>query len=1497
MAGNSQYVLEVVLKARDELSKKVNDVTNKMKTIGTASKSAMDTAKNATTSATQTMKQQETAVNSLSQKYNTAKTTITNAMNNVKTTLANLNPAKNINSENISRPFKNAAETIRSKWQTVMQHIQSSKPKVNVDTSQLTPAQQKMEQLKQKINQINQSRATPRFELSQMQTADGQIRLLIKDLDNLKVKSSIQFKVNSGGGQLNTAIQQMDKIIQRSQKINSTPVKFNISNAGLATLNGQITTATTKVTGFGTAIQRIGAIAPNLGMKLGTGIASFTTRLQGARDKISGITSSMSMLSSSIMGAFGAVGVTSLSQFTIGAAIAREKINAITTSLTGSKAATQQLNSAITAATSGGVVGFNKVATAVQQIGIKHNLTNAQLEKTPPLLNKIGTLAMAMGKDGDTAATLMAKAYDGLNGNFMVLQRNFGITKQQLLDLGWSGAADDVDGYTQALQKALDQKPEMQEYLNSYEGQMARVQMAIQGVGRQIGEMLLPFINALLSGFLWLNEKCPWVTQALVLLGIAIVAIASAGMLLLPIIELLTIQIGQTTIGMWLLNAAMDANPIFILIVAIVALIAILAYLYTTNENVRKVMDQVAQVVMGILTNAWNTLMRIIQPLIPTFQHLWQVLVHLWEVLTGTSASSGEAGGNFDILAGIVQVLGWLFEDMVRRVTLLVEVFVAVLVPVINLVANVFSALVEFITKVIEAFGLLAEGDVIGFLATIGEALATFLLEVLTYLGQFVIELLNNLGTVFLGAGAMVGDWILALINQGIQGAIAFVMGFINWIATLPNRLWQWLMFTITYIIQWHLNIAMRARNAGIAMVTGFINYVSQLPGKLWNWLVQTATKIVNFAGQAYNNMIQAGVRMYNALKEKASQLPQVMWDELMHIGDKIRNAAGELGQAIIDLGKKLLTDFKHALGIASPGHMSHAIEDEMGYIGENMVKSEIGLGRTAESVGQSILDGFNSVDLSTIGTDVENSMPSELNPVSIINPLLNTTPMLPVPQQETQPEEEAQPLNNVLSPELAENSTLLADSFVQASALINPELLLLTTNLNNMAMASNTSTQTALLNNQQITSSYNMMTLQVTHAMTTIQQRNITAWNNIKQVTLTNLNSILNSTKSVTAQMIDAWQHMKNSIIQAAEDIKTQSSSRFDRLWATIKQFYHNIQHPGGAGTPNVKRRPNQSGGFKALSNIVKSNPHTNKITKQTFVNKGFKAKDLDYIFPNNDTSMNKKDLSNYLEAFTGVFGAGWGDVVAPNVKWIRDTTNEWETAPPIIINKYTTSQGFKVGDFENGTPNITFDYFRRMAEDVFSQCHYDFYWNSEKYGHWIPAFHAGYMNCDDSTEALMAMARACGLSASKVHGHWNQYGHYWANIAGHKMDTTGWMQRRTWTPAQSHAGSPTGEIEVESNGMPVVIELLYKIIDLLQPENKEPIEINLNKTGKVDVNAKHELTNLPNTVDENIVTQMINEATQDKEFIKALTSNDDFQYLDRKYKDKILKEIARFS
>ena len=356
----SSQTLEVILRAKDQLSQTVDKVNQKLKQTGTTSKTAMDQTKNATNQATQSLKQQETVVNTVGQKYNNLKNTITNAFNSIKNTISNLKP--NIDTKGITTPFSNAAESIKNKWKTLMQNLKGE-----------------------------------------------------------------------------------------TQSLSNTKVGFNISTAGLMTLNGEVTTTNSKVTTLLTTLNKISPTLNTIGGKAVNSFNKLKTNIDNVKTKLGTLGSSMSMLSGTIMSAFGVVGVTSLSQFTIGAAIARQKLNAVTTSITGSKQATESLNKAISNATNGGIVGFTKVAQAVQQIGIKYQLSNKQLEATAPVLNKIGTLARAMGKDSETAATIMAKAYDGLNGNFMALQRNLGITKQNLLDAGWSGAATDVDGYTMAL--------------------------------------------------------------------------------------------------------------------------------------------------------------------------------------------------------------------------------------------------------------------------------------------------------------------------------------------------------------------------------------------------------------------------------------------------------------------------------------------------------------------------------------------------------------------------------------------------------------------------------------------------------------------------------------------------------------------------------------------------------------------------------------------------------------------------------------------------------------------------------------------------------------------------------------------------------------------------------------------------------------------------------------------------------------------------------------
>ncbi len=223
-----------------------------------------------------------------------------------------------------------------------------------------------------------------------------------------------------------------------------------------------------------------------------------------------------------------------------------------------------------------------------------------------------------------------------------------------------------------------------------------------------------------------------------------------------------------------------------------------------------------------------------------------------------------------------------------------------------------------------------------------------------------------------------------------------------------------------------------------------------------------------------------------------------------------------------------------------------------------------------------------------------------------------------------------------------------------------------------------------------------------------------------------------------------------------------------------------------------------------------------------------------------------------------------------------------------PKIIGKYATSIGFKVGDFENGTPNIDFGTFKQIAEDVFSQCHYEFYYDSDKYGSWQAAFRNGGMNCSDSSDALIALAHACGLSASKVHGHWNQYGHFWANVAGHKMDTTGWMNQRNWTPAASHAG-------------PAQKGLTFgEFVDAIKSENDSTVVVNNNSNeSEVNLNGEvtvvHKFENLPDNVDEATIVSMINETTSSDGWVKKLANNIRFQLEDLKAKSKIESKQKR--
>ena len=118
--------------------------------------------------------------------------------------------------------------------------------------------------------------------------------------------------------------------------------------------------------------------------------------------------------------------------------------------------------------------------------------------------------------------------------------------------------------------------------------------------------------------------------------------------------------------------------------------------------------------------------------------------------------------------------------------------------------------------------------------------------------------------------------------------------------------------------------------------------------------------------------------------------------------------------------------------------------------------------------------------------------------------------------------------------------------------------------------------------------------------------------------------------------------------------------------------------------------------------------------------------------------------------------------------------------------------------------------------------------------------------------------------------------------------MDTTGWMQRRTWTPAASHAGPAPKGVGFD--------DVINAIIDIFKDDPKpgsEGMENDSNNTGNVTVDGEmkviHEFVNLPDNITAEEIARLINDIPDDEGWIKKLVKNVVFQKWDLKEKGRL--------
>lgn len=303
-------------------------------------------------------------------------------------------------------------------------------------------------------------------------------------------------------------------------------------------------------------------------------------------------------------------------------------------------------------------------------------------------------VSAATGKNVDSVSKALAKAYAG-NGAALaklipgidqaaIKSGDFAKINKELARLTGGAAAESA---------------------KTASGQFRIFQVTLQETKESIGTALLPVLNQLapklveLSAFIMANtDLIVKLVAAVAGLAGVIVSVNAAISAYNAISGLVKAATVAWTAAQWLLNVALSANPIGIIIIAIAALVAGIVIAYRNSETFRKIVDTVwAAIKTGITTairpfiNNWDAISAAIDTAIGYLRRFWPLLL---------------PGGAF------YMALKFL-EDRFGVVTTAAHLFASAFGAIVtgaNKVVSVFQRVIDLIGKIRDGLGGLGLG-------------------------------------------------------------------------------------------------------------------------------------------------------------------------------------------------------------------------------------------------------------------------------------------------------------------------------------------------------------------------------------------------------------------------------------------------------------------------------------------------------------------------------------------------------------------------------------------------------------------------------------------------------------------------------------------------------------------------------------------------------------------------------------------------------------------
>lgn len=368
--------------------------------------------------------------------------------------------------------------------------------------------------------------------------------------------------------------------------------------------------------------------------------------------------------------------------------------------------------------------------------------------------------------------------------------------------------------------------------------------------------------------------------------------------------------------GQWVLNAAMNANPIMLVITAIGALVAGLIWFFTQTETGRAAWASFT----AFLSSAWQSAVAFVTGLgqnianffTQTIPNAIQSVIQWFQQLPSAIGTA---------LSNLITSIGTWAVSFGQSALQAGQQFVS---NIANFLTNLPATIAYWL-----AYGITF---VVLWAAQLGSQAISAGQQFLTNLGTFFMQLPGNIWNWLTSTVASVASWAAQMGANALSAGSQFLSNVGTFISQLPSNVGSWLSGAVSAAASFVGRMASNAVNAGSRFLSSIGSYISQVPGRIGAGLSGAISAVGSFASSMASGALRAGQQFLSNLVNTLASIP----GRMVSIGSQIvqgiisgiTGSIGKVGSAILGGVKDAISDVKNFLGIHSP---SRLFRDQIG--------------------------------------------------------------------------------------------------------------------------------------------------------------------------------------------------------------------------------------------------------------------------------------------------------------------------------------------------------------------------------------------------------------------------------------------------------------------------------------------------------------------------------------------------------------------------------------